>query len=208
MRDLVLKMHLSIDGFVAGPNGEVDWIFSSLDPAATEWVVATLRGAGLHAMGRRTFRDMEAHWPTSDEPYAAPMNAIPKVVFSRHGPEEARPTTESANAVRGAAGPQPATSAPHGQSWAQARVVTGDLSEEIATLKREPGKPILAHGGAAIAQDLVRRGLVDEFRLMIHPVALGGGPPLFAKLPAPLDLRLVSSTAFPAGAVAQVYRRA
>jgi riboflavin biosynthesis pyrimidine reductase len=68
------------------------------------------------------------------------------------------------------------------ESWRAARVATGDLAEEIARLKREPGKDILAHGGARFAQSLVKNALIDEYQLLIHPVALGRGLPLFAHL--------------------------
>ena len=80
------------------------------------------------------------------------------------------------------------------------------MAEEIGRLKREPGKDILAHGGATFAQSLVRLGLVDEYRLLVHPTALGRGLPLFSTVAAPIDLTLVEAKAFPRGAVAHVYR--
>ena len=84
MRKLVLKMSVSVDGFVSGPNGEVDWIFKTGD-GATEWLVDTLWQAGVHAMGSRTYYDMAAFWPSSGGLLAAPMNEIPRVVVSRKG---------------------------------------------------------------------------------------------------------------------------
>src|SRR4029077_16667036 len=83
MRNLTLKMSMSIDGFVGGPNGEVDWIFSSTDDAVIAWLRATLWENRVHVMGSRTFHDMAAYWPYATDPLAAPMNEIPKVVFSR-----------------------------------------------------------------------------------------------------------------------------
>src|SRR5438309_1107322 len=85
MRKLILRMQISLDGFVSGPEGEVRWIFDSMDDGLTRWTVGTVSRAGLHIMGSRTFSDMAAYWPTSDEPIAAPMNLIPKMVFSRKG---------------------------------------------------------------------------------------------------------------------------
>ena len=102
----------------------------------------------------------------------------------------------------GTASPTPADAS----SWTSPAIATGDLAEEIARLKQQSGKPILAHGGASFAQSLVRHGLVDEYRLLIHPVALGRGLPLFAGLPKPLDLKLLSATSFEGGAVAHIYR--
>jgi dihydrofolate reductase len=207
MRKLILKMSLSADGFVGGPNGEVEWLFGSIDEGAVEWTVSTLWRAGVHIMGARTFRDMRAYWPTSDEPYAAPMNDIPKAVFSRSGEVSEGGTTralDDANAQSpidtGKAG------AAETESWTNAYVATGPLADEIAKLKRQPGEDILAHGGASFARSLVEQGLVDEYRLLIHPIVLGQGLPLFSTLPEPLSLRLMSATAFPSGAIAKVYR--
>src|SRR5678815_5043895 len=85
MRKLVLQMQVTVDGFVCGLDGELDWVFKTMDEAAGAWIVEHIRRAGMHAMGRRTYHDMAAHWPTSTEVYAAPMNEIPKVVFSKSG---------------------------------------------------------------------------------------------------------------------------
>jgi dihydrofolate reductase len=76
MRKLILKMSVSIDGFVAGPNGEADWIFRSMDEEGARWTVDTLWEAGLHLMGSRTYCDMAAWWPTSTEIFAPVMNEI------------------------------------------------------------------------------------------------------------------------------------
>jgi dihydrofolate reductase len=212
MRKLILKMQISVDGFVGGPNGEVDWVFKSLDQAATDWIVAGIWQAGVHIMGRRTFFDMAAYWPYSTEPYAPPMNEIPKLVFSRHGLDAVRQAEltrafEDAARQRALLGvdPMPANEAV-AKAWAETPVLTGDLAIEIKRLKQEPGKDIVAHGGASFARSLVKEALIDEYQLIVHPIALGKGLPLFSDLPAPLDLKLVSSTPLDTGAVAQVYR--
>lgn len=190
MRDLILKMSMSVDGFVAGPNGELDWMFGA-DPAPKAWTAEVIGAAGLHIMGSRTFRDMAAHWPKATDMFAGPMNRIPKAVFSRQGGEILQ---AAADAQVG--------------DWDKAYVATGDLAAEIAALKAQDGAPIIAHGGARFARSLLAHDLVDQLALMIAPVALGQGQPLFTDLPAPRRLTLVSSTAFPSGAVAQVYRAA
>ena len=88
-RKLVLKISVSLDGFVCGPNGEVDWVFTTIGGAdSADWILNTLRGAGTHIMGSRSYKDMAAFWPFSDLPIAAPMNEIPKVIFSRTGIED------------------------------------------------------------------------------------------------------------------------
>jgi dihydrofolate reductase len=87
-------------------------------------------------------------------------------------------------------------------------VASGDLAEEIATLKAQEGKPIIAHGGVSFARSLVAQGLVDQLALIVAPVALGKGLPLFSELVAPKPLKLMSAKASPGGAVAQIYRPA
>jgi dihydrofolate reductase len=101
-------------------------------------------------MGRVTYEEMAAFWPTSTSDYARPMNEIPKVVFSK--------TLDHAD-------------------WAETRIAREDLREEIERLKREPGNDLIAYGGARFDQALSRLGLVDEYRLMIQPAALGAGLP-------------------------------
>jgi dihydrofolate reductase len=179
MRKLILKMSLSVDGFVGGPNGEGEWIFPSVDEGVTAWEVEMFWAVGAHLMGRVTYGEMAAHWPTSTEPYAAPMNEIPKVVFSKTLKEV---------------------------PWGETRVARGDLVEEVNRLKREPGKDLMVHGGARLVQSLAKHGLIDEYRLLIHPVALGSGLRLFPEQEQPMNLRLVSTTRFEKGAVANVYR--
>jgi dihydrofolate reductase len=92
--------------------------------------------------------------------------------------------------------------------WAESRIASGDLTEEIAALKDEQGKDMLAWGGAAFAQSLSRLGLVDEYRLILQPVALGEGLPLFKDLTAPLRLELVDAQTYATGAALHVYRPA
>ncbi|HEX3771013.1 MAG TPA: dihydrofolate reductase family protein [Polyangiaceae bacterium] len=211
MRKLVLKMSMSIDGFVAGPNGEIDWMFKTRDDAAAAWIVGGLLQCDVHIMGSRTFRDMAAYWPTSTEVFAAPMNAIPKIVFSRTGLDapDASGTTQGLNdAMRARPVPAADPAALGAGGWTTPLVASGDLAEEIARLKAQEGKDIMAHGGASFAQSLARSNLIDEYRLVVYPVALGKGLPLFGGLTTPLDMKLVSATVFSTGVVAQVYRPA
>jgi dihydrofolate reductase len=212
MRELILKMSITIDGFVAGPNGEMDWLFENRDDAATAWTVSTLWEAGVHIMGSRTFHDMAAYWPASSEPFAAPMNEIPKVVFSRRGiaignQDLTTRGLEDAIRYRSIAdiSAEPAI-VPKGAAWSECRVASGNLDQEIARLKKEPGKNILAHGGARFAQSLVALGVVNEYRLLVHPVALGKGLPLFSELGKPKSFKLVTTMSFPSGTVALIYR--
>jgi dihydrofolate reductase len=158
-------------------------------------------------MGARTFRDMSAYWPTATGPFAAPMNEIPKVVFSRSNLAAAE-TTRAIEDARTHAPSSPKPANPETvATWTNARVASGPLADEVARLKREASGPIVAHGGATFAQSLVQQGLVDEYRLLVHPVALGRGLPLFSTLTDPLALELVEVKRFERGAVAHVYAK-
>jgi len=134
---------------------------------------------GTHIMGRVTYEQMAAYWPTATGDYAAFMNNLPKVVFSK-----TLPTAD----------------------WAGSRIARGDLAEEVAALKSEAGGEIMAHGGAAFVQALSRAGLIDEYRLVVLPVALGNGLPLFKDLTKPLRVDLTAARSFPDGTVIHVYQ--
>ena len=208
MRKLILRMNLSLDGFMGGPNGEIDWIFKSFDAGASAHAVTTLWQAGVHIMGSRTFRDMAAYWPKSTDPIAAPMNEIPKIVFTRKGLEQASTTQALVDAPRLPAEDSVAATPSVLESWSNPGIARGALVSEVARLKREPGKPILAHGGASFARSLVRERLADEYWLLVYPVALGRGLSPFSDLEKPLDLKLARKTAFDGGVVEHVYRPA
>jgi dihydrofolate reductase len=197
VRELILKMAMSVDGFVSDLDGRNTWMFGA-DQEAKAWGAEFIGNASLHIMGSRSFEAMAGYWPTSPDVFASPMNQIPKAVFSRRGPAILGNLKTAA-----AAEPQPGAG-----SWAEAYVASGDLAEEIAKLKAQEGKPIIAHGGVSFARSLVAQGLVDQFALIVAPVALGQGLPLFSDLAAPAPLKLMSSKAFPGGAVAQIYRAA
>lgn len=183
MRKLVLMMGVSLDGLVARPGkfGAGGWGLPPEDPGLKARKLDWLTEVGLHLMGRHTYEEMAGFWPTSDDQYAKPMNDIPKVVFSK--------TLTKAD-------------------WPRSTIASGDLAGEISALKSEPGKDMIAWGGAAFAQSLTRLRLVDEYRLVHQPVALGDGLPLFAGLTAPLVLDLVEAQAYADGAVLCVYRPA
>jgi dihydrofolate reductase len=214
MRKLMMKMSISVDGFVSAANGEIDWIFKTTDEEATAWIVGLCREAGLHIMGSKTFHDMASYWPTSTEPFAAPMNDTPKAVFTKKGfkgfdPAQTTAAVENARQFNAARGILPsAASSPAAISWAEARVFDGGLEEGIRTLKAEQGKPILAHGGAGFMRSLIGTRLIDEYHLLVHPAALGQGLPIFDGLTKALDLKLVDVKLFPGGAVAHTYHPA
>jgi dihydrofolate reductase len=195
MRKLIMKMSVSVDGFVSGANGEKDWVFKTGDEQSAAWSVGVIKQAGLIIMGRKSFETMAPYWPTATGPFAGPMNEIPKAVFTKKG-------------FKGIDAWQPVTAeqSPAMASWTDARVFDGDLAEGIRELKAGAGKPVVAIGGAGFMQSLIATGLIDEYHLGIHPVALGAGLPIFAGLEIPLYLDLIDTKVFPGGVIAQTYR--
>jgi dihydrofolate reductase len=181
VRRVIVEISVSVDGFVAPAKGAPDHRSAPEDPILKQRKLDWLGSAGTHVMGRVTYQQMAGHWPFSSDPYAAPMNDLPKVVFSQ--------TLRSAD-------------------WNNSRIARGELAEEIAALRREPGGEIVAWGGASFVQALSRAGLVDEYRLAINPMALGDGLPLFKDLAAPINLQLVEATAYASGTVLHIYRPA
>ncbi|HEY3904780.1 MAG TPA: dihydrofolate reductase family protein [Streptosporangiaceae bacterium] len=178
MRRVVLQMGVTLDGYVAGTAGDGDWGLPAEHPDVRAWKVASLQKVGTHIMGRVTYEQMAGYWPNATGEYADFMNTLPKVVFSK--------TLTRAD-------------------WPGSRIASGDLAEELAALRNEPGGEIMAHGGASFVQALSRHGLIDEYRLVILPVALGSGLPLFKDLAKPLRLGLAQATSFPGGTVIGVY---
>ncbi len=183
MRKLVLMMGVSLDGMVArsGEYGAGGWGTPPEDPALKERKLDWIRQADLHLMGRNTYQEMAGFWPTSDDEYAKPMNDIPKIVFSK--------SLATAD-------------------WPQSTIARGEVADVIAALKRVPGKDMIVWGGAAFAQSLTKHRLIDEYRLIVQPVALGDGLPLFAGFNEPFVLDLVEAQAYGDGSVLHVYRPA
>jgi dihydrofolate reductase len=176
MTSLILKMSVSLDGYVAPADGSSGWEAAGRSPDGAEWVLDTVSNAGAHLVGAATYVGWAGFWPGASGPFAAPMNDIRKVVFSKS-----------------------LTSA----DWGETTIATGDLADAVSRLKQESsGGYLLAQGGVRFARSLVGTGLIDEFRLVVHPVVLGAGKRLFT---APLAIEPLSTTAFSAGAVAHVF---
>jgi len=176
MASLVLKMSVSLDGYVAPPDGSGDWVAAGRSDDALGWTIETVSNANAHLMGAATYAGWATFYPSAPGPFAKPMNEIPKVVFSN--------TLTSAD-------------------WAGTTIATGDLAEAVTRLKQERADGyLLAHGGARFARSLVETGLIDEYRLAVHPVVLGAGERLFT---APLTIEGMSTVTFSGGAVAHVF---
>ena len=184
MRKLIYSMSVSLDGFIAGPNGEIDW--SAPDEELHRFHNQQTREIGAHLYGRRLYEVM-TYWETADENPSAPEHELefariwkkmPKIVFSK--------TLEK---VEG-----------------NARLVRDGVAEEVAKLKEQPGKD-LAVGGAGLASTFMKLGLIDEYRLFVSPVVLGGGTPYFPALEERINLELVETQTFGSRVVYLRYQR-
>ncbi len=183
MRKLIYSMGVSLDGFIAGPHGEIDW--GVPDDELHRFHNEQTQELGIHLCGRRLYEAMR-YWETADQdPSLAELNrefahvwqALPKIVFSG--------TLES---VEG-----------------NATLRRGGAVEEAAGLKQESGKDV-AVGGAGLAATLSRAGLIDEYRVFISPVVLGGGTPFFPT-GDPIELELVETRTFSSRVIYARYRR-
>ncbi len=185
MRRLIYSMGVSLDGFIAGPAGEIDW--SAPDEELHRFHNRQMREVGAHLCGRGLYGEM-VYWETAEEEnpsapeyvleFARIWKGLPKIVFSK-----------TLEAVRG-----------------NATLVRGDLADEVARLKEQPGLD-LAVGGAGLASSCTQLGLIDEYRLFISPVVLGGGTPYFPVLKERIDLELVETQTFGSRVVYVRYRR-
>jgi len=182
MRLLYAFLVMTVDGFYEGPEGEFDW--PNVHDEFNQHSVTNLNDTGLIVFGRVTYEGMASYWTTAaareGDPTIAPlMNEIPKAVVST--------TLEEA-------------------TWSNTILINGDVAAAISRLKSEQGKSIGVFGSPNLTFSLVEMGLVDELRLMIHPVALGRGKSIFATMNGRLTLALIRTTTFESGNVLLTYR--
>src|ERR1700755_2325909 len=172
-RKVILRMVMSLDGFVTSPDGTHEWMFEWFGDDSGVWNRGALDAAGVHAMGRRSYEIMGPHWAASEGPIASAMNEKPKAVFSR--------TLKQAD-------------------WGPAEIFGGDLAGAVAGLKaRDDEGTILVHGGPDFAASLTRQCLVDEFQLTTVPIAIGAGRSPFADLSEHLKLDVIDEERFKRG---------
>ena len=186
MRKLVLLMHISLDGFTAGPGGELDWI--TVDEEVWKEVIEQQSMADAALFGRVNYQGFESYWPTVPTDPNASSNEVEHARWLEQTPKYVFSTTLEQ------------------VTWRNTRIVKGNIAEEIADLKQQSGKGLLFFGGASLAQILVREGLIDEYRLLVNPVVLGKGSRLFQDIPERIPLKLVASKAFRGGVVRLHYR--
>jgi dihydrofolate reductase len=184
MPRVIYSMGVSLDGFIAGPDGEIDW--SAPDEELHRFHNQQTEELGAHFLGRRLYEVM-VYWETADQDpsigapeleFARIWQSLPKIVFSK--------TLET---VEG-----------------NTRLATDGVADEVAKLKEQPGKD-LAVGGAGLASTFTRLGLIDEYQLFVSPVVLGGGTPYFPALDERINLELVETRTFGSRVVYLRYKR-
>jgi dihydrofolate reductase len=175
MRKIKLQMQMSLDGFVCGAEGEMDWLVADWDEMLRNYVTCLTNSADTFLMGRATGEGMAVYWPTvpgnpesreEEKWMAEKLNRSPKIVFSK--------TVTHIN-------------------WTNVRVAN-DIIEEVRELKKEPGKDILIYGGAGIVSSFIRENLIDEYHLFINPVIIGRGKTIFNSVEETMNLKLVKTT--------------
>ena len=180
MRKVIVSNLMSLDGFFEGPNHELDWFV--VDEEFFAYARDMLRGVDTIVFGRKTYQHMADYWPSAPaDEIADQMNNLPKIVFSR--------TLESAE-------------------WQNSTLVKSDAIAEISKLKQLPGKDMVILGSASLASFLLQQGLIDEYRVILNPVLLGSGRPLFQDVKQRLRLKLSSTKLFGSGVVVLYYQSA
>jgi dihydrofolate reductase len=187
MRKIVLQEFVSIDGLVAGPNDSVDFIPAATqgDPSFGREQVALMDRIDTLLLGRVTYGMFAGFWPNvtegAEKEFADKFNAVPKVVFS-----------------------MTLKRAPWGK-WNEGRIVRASAVDEVARLRQQSGKDMLISGSISIAQSLIAARMVDEYRLVVCPVVLGSGRPLFRDNAGSIPMKLLSARTLDRGAVSLIY---
>jgi dihydrofolate reductase len=185
MPTVIYSMSVSLDGFIAGPDGDIGW--AAPDEELLRFHNQQTRQIGAHLLGRGLYEDM-LPWETAETTRSNPAELefariwkpIPKVVFST--------TLE--------------------QVEGNARLASDDVADEVAKLKEAPGEGVVSVGGAGLASTLIKLYLIDEYRLFVIPVVLGGGPLFFPPLDRAIELELVETRTFGSRVTYLRYRRA
>ena len=186
MRKLKLQVQMSVDGYVGGPNGELDWMTWDWDDKLKDYVNDLHEPVDTILLGRKMADGFINYWTSvvanPDDPqheFGKKMTETPKVVFTK--------TLEKSD-------------------WANTEVATGDLSDEVHKLKDQKGGDIIVYGGSGFVTSLIKAGLIDEYHLFVNPTALGNGLTIFKGLEKQFDLTLANSHKFDCGIVVQVYK--
>ena len=185
MRKVILSNLVTLDGFFEGPNKELDWHI--VDEEFNEYAIDLLSKVDALLFGRVTYQLMADYWPAaatnpstpkSDLEIADKMNNLPKIVFSKTLQEV---------------------------KWNNSRLVKENIAEEISKMKQQPGKDMVIFGSGSIVSTFMQHGLIDEYRIIVNPVVLGNGNPLFKGINDKQNLKLLKTRVFSSGVVILYY---
>ena len=188
MRRIITTTWVTLDGFIAGPTGDMGWVGEIYDAAMGAYEGALVEAVDTLLLGRVTYESFAGSWPhvpesptasEGEKVYARRLNTMRKVVFST--------TLDRAD-------------------WNNSTLLREITPDAIGQLKSEPGGDLLIYGSASVVQALTSLGLIDEYQVLVHPVLVGGGKPLFGALKDQVKLKLVNSTAHPSGVVVLTYQ--
>lgn len=181
MRKLKLQVQMSVDGYIAGPDGAMDWMVWNWDDKLKEYVGGITDPVDCIVLGRKLAEGFIPHWASNPElEGAGKFNSTPKVVFSK--------TLERS-------------------IWENTTLASGDLREEINQLKNQAGKDMIAYGGGSFVSSLIENELIDEYHLFINPTIIGDGMAIFKTVKNRINLKLVKAIAFDCGIVVLHYAK-
>jgi dihydrofolate reductase len=187
MRRVIASMNVTLDDYMSGTNGELDWHFPLWNEEMAAYAFEELSGADTIILGRITYQAMASYWPgaatregctRNDIAFANLMNDRSKIVFSR--------TLKKA-------------------SWKNTKLVSGNIVKEITTLKQQRGGDMIVYGSGSIVTTLIQAGLVDEYQVWVHPVVIGSGVPFFKDMRSRLELKLLRTKRFASGVIILYY---
>lgn len=180
MRKLKLQVQMTLDGYIVGLDGEMDWLTLNWDDALKEYVKEITASIDCIVLGRKLAQGFIPHWAANpNEEGAEVFNPTKKVVFTQ--------TLEHSE-------------------WDNTVLAKGDIVDEITKLKKQDGKEMIAYGGVTFVSNLIRHNLIDEFHLFINPVVIGKGLSIFKEVEQKQNLIFVQSTAFDCGIVVLHYK--
>jgi dihydrofolate reductase len=189
MRKIIVSINVTLDGFMAGPRGELDWHFPHWNEEMANFAYEQLCLMDSILLGRVTYQAMASYWPyeanntacgRQEQDYAYMMNHYEKVVFSK--------TLRTVE-------------------WRNSRLVKNNIAKEVASLKEQPGLDMIVYGSGSIVSRLMQLDLVDEYVIWLHPVVLGQGIPLFRDVQGKYPLKLLKTKAFSSGVVVLYYEK-
>ncbi len=183
MRKLKLQVQISVDGYIAGPKSEMDWMMWDWDDGLKNYVVQLTEPVDTIVLGRKLADGFIPHWANVTKNQESPDLAFAKIMHEREKIVFTSTVTKA--------------------DWHNTKLVNGDLKTEITKLKKQAGKDIIVYGGASFVSALIKEGLIDELYLFVNPTAIGSGMTIFKER---TNLKFIEATSFDCGIVVLHYR--